>query len=200
MLDTLIAFFILINPFALFLYLTPVMRKLKHASFCRMLFDASVISFVIYFVFLLIGEQVFTQVFHVSFESFRIFGGIVIFSYAYHYIVNGEKALIRMRPNIDEIAEEVAIPFIAGAGTISLTILLSQETSWSLGATAIAGVLAVNYLVIVGLKYLRDHISKPRLKLAFDKNMEVLLRILGFFLGAIGVDMFVTGVKAAFFS
>ena len=30
MIKTLIAFFMLINPFALFLYLVPVMRKLKH--------------------------------------------------------------------------------------------------------------------------------------------------------------------------
>ena len=200
MIKTLIAFFMLINPFALFLYLVRVMRKLKHKAYCRMLFEATAISFVVYVIFLLIGESMFTKVFNVSFESFRIFGGIVIFSYAYHYIVKGEKALIHIRPNIEEIAEEVAIPFIVGAGTISLTILLSHEASWPLGASAIAGILALNYFIIVGLKWLRDHIQHRTLRIVFDKNLEILLRILGFFLGAIGVDMFVIGVKNVFFS
>ncbi|WP_155800630.1 hypothetical protein [Pontibacter sp. BAB1700] len=34
-----------------------------------------------------------------------------------------------------------------------------------------------------------------KVQVAFDKNMELLLRINGFFLGAIGIDMIVSGIR-----
>jgi predicted TIM-barrel fold metal-dependent hydrolase len=45
------------------------------------------------------------------------------------------------------------------------------------------------------LKKSRDSIEGRKLKNAYDKNMEVLLRLNGFFIGAIGVNMIMTGIK-----
>ncbi|MFW5755581.1 MAG: MarC family protein, partial [Tangfeifania sp.] len=82
-------------------------------------------SLFICLVFFLSGDFIFRRVFQIEFESFRIFGGIIIFSYAHFFIVKGQRALIMIKENLDDLASEIALPFMVGAGTISLSILLS---------------------------------------------------------------------------
>ncbi|MFW5755582.1 MAG: hypothetical protein ACOCWK_03195 [Tangfeifania sp.] len=48
------------------------------------------------------------------------------------------------------------------------------------------------------LKKFRDSIEGKKFKTAFDKNMEVLLRLNGFFIGAIGINMVLTGITNMF--
>lgn len=47
----------------------------------------------------------------------------------------------------------------------------------------------------MGMKKIRGSMRSKNIQIAFDKNMELLLRINGFFLGAIGIDMIVTGIS-----
>lgn len=195
MLTHIIAFLVMLNPFALFLYLQPVMQELSDKDFRWVLFKASLISFVILLVFLLTGRALFNVVFQIHFESFRIFGGIVIFSFAYLFIVRGQRALLHMKESLDDLASEIALPFMIGAGTISLTILMAHELKQVPAVAGLLIVLVVNALVILLLKRFRGAIKRERFRVAFDKNMEVLLRLNGFFIGAIGVDMIITGIS-----
>ncbi len=195
MLTEIVAFLVMLNPFALFLYLEPVMEQLKDKIFYKVLLRASLISLAIFFVFLLSGTFLFENVFRIDFEAFRIFGGIVIFSFAYFYIVKGHKALITMKENLDDLAAEIALPFMIGAGTISLTIIMGKMFDMLSGLLLLIAILGTNYLIIMFLKYLRDNLAKKKLKIAFDKNMEILLRLNGFFVGAIGVNMVLTGIQ-----
>jgi multiple antibiotic resistance protein len=139
------------------------------------------------------------KVFQINFDSFRIFGGIVIFSFAYLYIVKGHHALITMKEDLDDLAAEIALPFMIGAGTISLSILMSHQFTLLEGFSALAFILILNYIFIILLKFIKDQISKRKLKIAFDKNMQVLLRLFGFFIGAIGINMITTGIINLFF-
>ena len=93
------------------------------------LFKASLISFAIYTLFVLGGNFLFQKLFQISFESFRLFGGIVIFSFAYQYIVGGRNAMIKMKGSLDDLASEIALPFMVGAGTISIAILMTYSLS-----------------------------------------------------------------------
>jgi len=185
----------MINPFGLFLYLYPIMKELPHKSFVSLLFKASVISFLIYLVFLVLGNVVFDYIFQIRFDSFRIFGGIIIFSFAFLFIVKGHRAYITLKEDLTDMATEVAIPFIVGAGTISLTILMSRNgLPLYLNALQLIVVLTIVFLIIMVLKAMRESFEKRQMRLAFDKNIEILLRINAFFLGAIGVNLVVEGV------
>jgi multiple antibiotic resistance protein len=195
MLDTVLAFIVMINPFALFLYLQPVMKELDSRKFIFVLAKASFISFAIYMIFLWFGNALFEKVFMIHFDSFRIFGGIVIFSFAYYYIVKGQKALLHIKENLDDLASEIALPFMVGAGTISLVILMSHNYDHWLGTLLIALALGTSIGVILLMKFIRDRIPGYKFKVAFDKVMEVLLRLMGFFVGAIGIDMIYQGVS-----
>lgn len=199
MISSIVEFLVMLNPFALFLYLEPVRKDLSHKSFTILILKASLISFVICLVFFFSGNVFFEKVFRIDFESFRIFGGIIIFSYAYLYIVKGQKALIIIKENLDDLASEIALPFMVGAGTISLSILLSQKATNLIGSLALLTIFFVNFLVIFLLNRFRNSIETKKFKTAFDKNMEVLLRLNGFFIGAIGINMVLTGIQNMFF-
>ncbi|MDX5480275.1 MAG: hypothetical protein LPK07_01180 [Hymenobacteraceae bacterium] len=194
MIAAIFSFLVMLNPFALFLYLKPVMKDLSDADFRSVFLKASTISFSIFLVFLLLGDLVFLQVFRINFESFRIFGGIVLFSFAYIFIVQGKKAFIQIKGDLHDLASEIALPFMVGAGTISLTVLMSEQLQLWQGVVALFLIMLVNFVAIMGLKQVRSSMRSKRVQIAFDKNMELLLRINGFFLGAIGVDMVVTGI------
>ena len=199
MFSTIIAFLVMLNPFALFLYLEPVRQDLSYKKFLKVILKASVISFIICLIFFYIGNLIFQKIFQINFESFRIFGGIIIFSFAYQFIVIGQKALITMKEDLDNLASEIALPFMVGAGTISLSILLSQKMEPLFGTIILIIIFSVNFLSLVFLTKFRKMIDKKKFKIAFDKNMEILLRLNGFFIGAIGVDMILTGINNLFF-
>lgn len=198
MLSSIIEILVMLNPFALFLYLDPIRKDLTHRNFMLVILKATIISFIICMVFFLFGDQIFTRVFQIDFESFRIFGGIIIFSYAYFYIVKGQKALIMIKENLDDLASEIALPFMVGAGTISLSILLSHRHTLLIGSLTLVIIFSTNFLVLFLLKKLRDSIERKKFKTAFDKNMEVLLRLNGFLIGAIGINMVLTGINNMF--
>lgn len=198
MLSSIIEILVMLNPFALFLYLEPIRKDLTHKSFMLVIFKATLISLFICLAFFFSGDVIFRRVFMIDFESFRIFGGIIIFSYAYFFIVKGQKALIMIKENLDDLASEIALPFMVGAGTISLSILLSQKHSMLIGASSLFIIFTVNFLVLFFLKKFRDSIEGKKFKTAFDKNMEVLLRLNGFFIGAIGINMVLSGIRNMF--
>ncbi len=193
-----LAFLVMLNPFALFLYLKPLMKDLTDREFLAVLFRASLISFFIYLAFVLFGNFIFATVFRISFESFRIFGGIILFSLAYMFIVRGKKAFIQTKGDLHDMASEIALPFMVGAGTISLSILLGEQLPMPYGVLALVIIMTINFLTVIGLKEMRSRIKIQKLRVAFDKNMEILLRINGFFVGAIGIDMIATGIKNMF--
>lgn len=198
MIAVIIGFLVMLNPFALFLYLKPIMNSLSDEDFHRVFVKASLISLGVFMAFLLFGDYIFTHLFRINFESFRVFGGIVLFSFAWIFIVSGKKAFVQLRGDLHELAAEIALPFMVGAGTISLSIVMSKQLSILMGLLSLLLIMLINYLFIMGLKYLRSTIKHKKFREGFDKIMELLLRINGFFLGAIGIDMMFTGIQRLF--
>ncbi len=197
MISTSISFFVMLNPFAMFVILEPLRRNMERTSFTAMLALASLNSVAIFIFFYLVGDIIFTRIFQIEFEAFRVFGGIIIFSFAFSYIVKDTKTLIQPKHNINDLAIDVSVPFMVGAGTISFAILLGQRSpSHFLGIGAIIGIMFANHLVILGMGYIRV-LLKPH-EQHFDKYMDVAMRINIFMIGAIGVDMIINGLQALF--
>ena len=63
MFSTIIAFLVMLNPFALFLYLEPVRQDLSYKKFLKVILKASVISFIICLIFFYIGNLIFQKIF-----------------------------------------------------------------------------------------------------------------------------------------
>src|SRR5665811_857498 len=96
-----LSFLILLNPFALFIYLVPLYKEQGLGTFFKILAWASIISFVIYGFFAVYGQDIFV-VLQVNFEAFRIFGGIVLLSFALIFILQGKKSFVLSLIHISE--------------------------------------------------------------------------------------------------
>jgi multiple antibiotic resistance protein len=198
MIKELVALIVMINPFALFLYLQPIMQELDHKTFVKVLFKASLISFFVLIFFVFSGDFLFDSVFQINIEAFRIFGGIIIFSFAYFFIIKGEKAMIKLKGDLDDLASEIALPFMVGAGSISITIFAVDERGKMFSSIIVLCAIVFIFLIILVAKYIRDSIAHKKYRVAFDKNMDLLLRLNGFFVGAIGINMILTGITKIF--
>lgn len=59
-------------------------------------------------------------------------------------------------------------------------------------------IFIITFLILITLTFFRSLIDKKKFKIAFDKNMAIMLRINGFFVGAIGIDMVLSGIQSLF--
>lgn len=197
MLELIIYFLALINPFALFIYTLPLVKSLDFRTYSGVMFRASLIAWAIYMTFGLFGDFLFEEILKISFDSFRIFGGLVLTSFALSFIIQGKESMITTKGELSKIAAEVALPFMVGAGTITLSILLGSTLGPAQGSLGISIVMIVTFLMVIFLALFRQSLKKE-LRIVLDKNLEILLRLNGFIVGAFGVDLIVTGIQNLF--
>jgi len=184
----------IINPIALFVYLAPVRQDLSEKDFFIVLFKATIISLTINLFFTFSGEYLFTDLLKINFNSFRVFGGIVLLSIALISIVQGKKALIAFRGSLDDLASEIALPFMTGVGTISICVLVGSKYPPTSSLIINTASLAITYVTIFILFWARYHINSKKWNTAFDKVLVTFIRINAFILGAFGVDMIRVGI------
>jgi len=194
MVEAIIAFLVLLNPIAMFIFLQPVIRKLSFSELLRVLAKASVGAFIIFALFALGGDIFFQKVLQVRFDSFRIFGGLVITYLSFVMIVQGKKSFINYNADHSLISGEIMMPLMVGAGTISLSILMGDSFGKARTVVALALVIAITYVFIAGLALLRKRVIR-RFARAFDRDMDMALRLIAFFAGTIGLDMIINGVQ-----
>ncbi len=192
-----VLFLTLLNPFALFIYVLPLKQNLGLGPFINIMARASLISYAIFVFFSFIGYSLFTDVLRINFESFRIFGGLVMIGFALSFILQGKESMITIRGELSRIAAQVALPFMVGAGTITISILMGEALTKTGAIFGIAVVMLINFLVVISLAVFRYRM-RQRFRTVFDKNLEILLRVNGFFVGAFGVDFVVTGIQTFF--
>ena len=193
MLQFILYFLTLLNPFALFIYLLPLKKEVGLRNFLYILARASLISYVIFTAFALFGVGIFNLL-QINFEAFRIFGGLVLISFALVFIIQGKKSMVTTKGELSQIAAEVALPFLVGVGTITVSILIGESMNHLMAATTIFIVLAINYAAVAALALLRFSL-RPRLREVFDQNAEIIVRLNGFIVGAFGANLLLEGVK-----
>lgn len=198
MLKAIVGFLVLLNPFALFIYLQPISRELATWTFMKVIIRASLLSLAIFIFFAFSGEYIFSEILQIRFDAFRIFGGVVFFIIAVMYIVHGRKAIIEMREDLHELANEIALPFIVGAGTISYSVIIGHRFMMMKASLMLLVIMTINAVCIYILLSIRAVLAS-RMKNAFDRVMGMLMRMIGFFVGAIGVDMVITGINNLYF-
>ncbi len=157
----------------------------------------SLAVFVILMVSMLLGEKLLAF-FGISLASFRIGGGLLIFTMAFGMISAKAAANkmtsseIREQSQTDEIGiVPLAIPLLAGPGTISTTIIHAQQFTtiyhW-VGATLVSVLFGL--LILYILAYGR----KIGEKLGVT-GLNVFTRIMGIILLALAIEMIIGGLK-----
>jgi multiple antibiotic resistance protein len=160
---------------------------------------ACLIATIILIVFALFGERLLGAL-HIELNSFRIAGGIMLFVIALDMVFEKrtqrreERAeKIRATPEVEDVSVfPMAMPMIAGPGSIATIMLLmaraegTEQTLVILGALASVMVLTLLSLAAAG----------PLMKLLGTRVEAVITRLLGVLLAALAAQYVIDGVKA----
>jgi len=196
-----VTFFVVIDPPGC----APIYASLTSSAPPRdrrtMAVRAIMVSAIILLVFALFGEQMLGAL-GISLDSFRIAGGIMLFLIALEMVF--EKRTERREDRAQEIIETpeiedvsifpMAMPMIAGPGSIAAVMLLTSQHDGIDNALVILGALgAVLLLTLIGLLS-----AGPLMRVLGNKVEAVITRVLGVLLGALAVQFVVDGLNASF--
>ncbi|CAM3554362.1 hypothetical protein BS639_07910 [Rouxiella silvae] len=149
---------------------------------------------------LFLGDSIL-QVFGISIDSFRIAGGILVVTIAMSMISGKlgedkqnkqEKSETAIRENVGVVP--LALPLMAGPGAISSTIVWSTRYhSW---ANLFGFTLAI--VIFCFCCWLLFRAAPLVMKLLGQTGINVITRIMGLLLMAVGIEFIVTGLKSTF--
>jgi len=198
MTELFLSFIIILNPFALCLYLSGIIEELESSEFLKVLSLAALISYIVFVIFALFGDKLLMTVFSVRTEALRCFGGIVFLVVAYNYVTKGSKATAILRGSLDELPSQIAVPFMIGAGTITQAILIGKKSDALASIIILLLAVSISTLFVLAFKYVRDHIKEQNIKL-FDRYINILSRINGLIIGAISIEMIISGINGLWY-
>ena len=148
---------------------------------------ASFVSLIIMVVFLFVGE-VLSNLLGVDINSFAVAGSIIILFLAAEMIL-GVKLYKDSNPKTASIVP-IAFPLIAGPGT--LTTLISIKSEYN-DINIILAIVLNMILVYIVLKS-----SEKIQKILGSQGINILRKVFGIILLAIGIKLFTTNIKLIF--
>ena len=162
---------------------------------------AAIYSFLVMLVSLIAGNLLLTF-FGISYSAMRIAGGLVVAMIGYQMLFGGQSpnnAPMVRRNKEDYSFFPIAMPGIAGPGTIAVVIGFSTEiaeistktemvSAFVMTALAIAVTSFIAWLTLRSSEYCSDHLG--------PSGMAVLGKLMGFILICIGVQFVGSGIKS----
>lgn len=162
---------------------------------------AVLVAGLILVVFALFGEALLAAL-HIELTSFRIAGGIMLFLIALDMVFEKRTERREQRaqkvidtPEIEDVSIfPMAMPMIAGPGSIaSVMLLVSQNSGLDRALTILGALLAVLLLTLLALIA-----AGPMMKLLGAKAEAVITRLLGVLLAALAAQFVIDGLRASF--
>lgn len=194
-------FFAIMNPIAnapIFLGLTGDDDKQTTASVA---FRALLLAFLVVVVFSVLGKVIF-ELFGITMPAFRITGGLLVCLIGFH-MLQGRHSSVHHPTETDQqkcreaelsvAVTPLAIPILAGPGTIATAINFSADG----GLVAMATTIAMFALLCV-ITYLFFIFGKKFVAYIGDGALSAITRIMGMILAVIGTQMVIVGLNGAF--
>ena len=191
--DSFLLLFMLLNPFLLSVYLLDLIEQLNLATFRRALTRGMFISFIVFAVFAIAGDVIFSRVLQVRFAAFLVFGGLVFLVIAVRYVMVGSAAIRELRGSAEHISGSIAMPFLIGPGTVSASVLAGTRQTAFYAVLSIALALSTAIVCLLMIKRLHDFVRKRHERLV-DRYIDIVGRISALVIGTIAVDMILRGV------
>ena len=190
-LQDLVAFVAILNPFALCLYLVGLIHDLNRRDFFWVMTAATAMSLAAFVVFAFGGDPLLRGL-GIRVSAMRMFGGLILLGIAYNYVMKGYKAAEMLRGSLDELPSAIAMPFMIGAGTITQAIMMGRSHP----PVVTAGILVVAMgfsLGVVCLFYVLHGFFHAKRERVFNRYINILARLNGLLIGAIAMEMTLQG-------
>lgn len=200
-----VVFFVVVSPISILPEFASLTDGATATYKKRMAVKATLISALIVVLFA-VGGTALLDAMGISIQSFRIFGGVLLFLVALEMVFARESGT---RTSADEQAESrrradisvfpLAFPLLAGPGALT-TILLAfgRVSPWQDPLTFLVLLLAA--WVVLAIAFVLMLSAERVTRLIGQTGSNVANRLLGVVLGALAVQFVVDGIRATFFA
>jgi multiple antibiotic resistance protein len=197
-LSAFVTLFVIIDPIGCAPIFAGLVRGVPAPAARSLAIRASAIAGLILFAFALVGERLLNAL-GIGMDAFRIAGGLMLFLIALEMVFEkrtehdqerAERA--RHAPPVDDLAVfPMAMPMIAGPGSIASVMLLTARARGMVEELVVLGALAsVLLLMLLAL------LSAGSLMRLLGSRVEgVISRVLGVLLAALAVQYVIDGVR-----
>jgi multiple antibiotic resistance protein len=189
-------FFVILNPFSQTLFLWDLMKSRTSSEFAGIYGRASLLSLGVYALFAVTGEYLFVNVFQVRIDAFRIFGGLIVFIVSVRYFTHGGGSAQFFQGDVTELATSISIPFMVGPATIWTSILIGRNLATPYDIAVIAAVLLLNFSIVALTQRVVSGLGEARGSM-LGAYFTILMRTSALFIGAIGIEMILSGLEGA---
>ncbi|EET49844.1 MarC family protein [Thalassobium sp. R2A62] len=190
-----VTLFVVIDPIGLAPLFAALTQGMTDAQRRSIAIRSCLTAIGILLVFTFFGEAVLGFV-GISFPAFRIAGGVLLFLTALDMLFNRRQERREDQadePQVDDPSVfPLAIPLIAGPGSIATMILLAGEAE---GATGLAVSIAI-MIAVVFLGFLLFLMAGPLERLLGKTGINVVTRLLGMLLAALSVQFILDGLAS----
>ncbi len=177
-----------------------ICQGLSRKDQLRLCKTATMTSFIVMIVALLAGKEILTF-FGISIGAFRIAGGLLLGASGMSMLnAKSDDNELSEHPNsytqvISLAVIPVAIPLTTGAGTFSTIVIFMDEIgrNWYELAMLVSAILLTTAIIYIIFKY-----STNLLKVLGKLGMNVLVKVVGLFTLALGVQFIILGLNIAF--
>jgi multiple antibiotic resistance protein len=185
--------FALLNPFLMSVYLIDLISDLPRALFVRVLARGAMISSIVFSLFAWTGDAIFSDVLHVRFASFQVFGGVIFLLIGVRFVFSGAHAMRAMRGQPEHIAGSIAMPFMIGPGTVSASVVVGARLPVPNAIAVIFATLAATVVLVAAIKFTHDYVKERNARVV-DRYIEIVGRISALLIGTFAVEMIFEGL------
>jgi multiple antibiotic resistance protein len=178
----------LINPIQKIFLMTSLQDQLTDKDLKYISLKSSFTAFLILVLFLLLGNIIFSYIFRIELYSFRFTCGMVLVYSGWNALQKGVLINIGKEMRIQDISSvPIAIPMIAGPGTITAVVTFPAQYGTFVTIAAIFAALGVNLIIMLYAKSIGSLLNKLNV-------MSALVRIIGLIIATIGIQMIFDGI------
>lgn len=187
------AFFAIMNPIANTVVFAGLTGNMDQADQRKVAAKALVITFIIIVLFAMLGKTIFS-LFGITLPALRIVGGILVFIVGYHMLHGSGSKLhtAQVVDNTDVAVSPMAVPLLAGPGTIATAMSYSATGGW---VDSFITILVFSILCLI--TFFCFVFSTKIIDFVGENGLSIITRLMGLILAVIGVQMFLIGMTAA---
>jgi small neutral amino acid transporter SnatA (MarC family) len=186
---------VVLNPFALAVYLLDLFRHNSFSQVLLILARAAAIGGIVFGVFAWSGEAVFSEVLQIRFAAFQVFGGILFLVLALRFMLTGSQTLVALRGPPSQVAGAIAMPFLIGPGTVSAATMAGMRLPVLIALLSVACALGAVVVVLAVFKACFDYVSTRNAGIV-ERYVDVASRVSAMMVGSIAVEMTFDGLEA----
>ena len=185
--STFVTLLALINPFQKIFVINSLQGQMTEKELRYVSIKSSITALVILLLFLALGNVIFGFIFKIQLYSFRVTCGMVLVFSGWNALQKGVLINIGKDERIQDIASvPIAIPMIAGPGTITATVTFPAQYGTLITVLAVFTAIGVNLIVMLYANKIGKFLIKLNLMSAF-------VRIIGLIIATIGIQMIFDG-------